>query len=92
MKFRTNSLLQFGLVLMSVGIVSMIHADTEEEAVARGLEIAQTAQERKEGFGNYLAKQVMVLRDRKGFSKVKRVATAYCSCLTNRVMYAVPLY
>lgn len=66
MKLKTNSLLHFALALMTVGIVSLIQADTDEEAVARGLEIAQTAQDLKEGFGNYIAKQVMVLRDRKG--------------------------
>ncbi|MYD46658.1 MAG: outer membrane lipoprotein-sorting protein [Gammaproteobacteria bacterium] len=47
-------------------IVPSVHGQNEEETVAKGLEIAQAAQDVKSGFGNYIAKQVMVLKDRKG--------------------------
>ncbi|MCY3541220.1 MAG: outer membrane lipoprotein-sorting protein [Gammaproteobacteria bacterium] len=52
--------------LLGLVFPPLVHAETEEEAVAKGLEIAQTAQDVKKGFGNYIAKQIMVLKDRKG--------------------------
>lgn len=66
MKQMTNSLGLIGFCLLAVCVIPLAQADTEDEAAAKGLEIAQTAQDLKEGFGKYVAKQVMVLRDRKG--------------------------
>lgn len=60
----TSSLALIGLLVMVV--VPSVHGQNAEEAVAKGLEIAQAAQDVKKGFGNYIAKQVMVLKDRKG--------------------------
>ncbi len=64
MKQLTSSLAMIG-VLATV-IVPSVLGQNEEEAIAKGLEIAQAAQDVKKGFGNYIAKQVMVLKDRKG--------------------------
>lgn len=64
MKQLTSSLALIGLLVMVV--VPSVRGQNAEEAVAKGLEIAQVAQDVKEGFGNYIAKQVMVLKDRKG--------------------------
>ncbi len=64
MKQLTSSLAIFSLLAMV--IVPSVLGQNEEEAVAKGLEIAETAQDVKKGFGNYIAKQVMVLKDRKG--------------------------
>lgn len=64
MKQITRSLALVGLFVLV--IVLSVQGQNEEEAVAKGLEIAQAAQDIKEGFGNYIAKQVMVLKDRKG--------------------------
>ena len=66
MKQHISSLAILGYCLLGAGTLPIVLADAEEEAVAKGLEIAQTTQDLSEGFGNYTAKQVMVLRDRKG--------------------------
>ena len=66
MKQLTSSLALLGCSLLAAITVPLVQADAEEEAAARGLKIAQTALDLKKGFGNYVAKQVMVLRDRKG--------------------------
>ena len=64
MKQLTSSLAMIGVLAMV--IEPSVLGQNEEEAVAKGLEIAQAAQDVKKGFGNYIAKQVMVLKDRKG--------------------------
>lgn len=64
MKQLTGSLAV--VFLLVVVFAPSVRGQNEEAAVAKGLEIAQDAQDVKKGFGNYIAKQVMVLKDRKG--------------------------
>lgn len=46
-------------------LVSSTYADSEDP-VAKGLQIAQDTEDFQAGFENYVAKQTMILRDRKG--------------------------
>lgn len=64
MKQLTNTFAS--VCLLGLLFIPSVRAETDEEATAKGLEIAQAAQDAKQGFGNYIAKQVMVLKDRKG--------------------------
>ena len=53
-----------GLVLLSwLGVPSLVHSAIAEET---GLKIATEARAREEGFGNFTARQIMVLRNKHG--------------------------
>ena len=59
------------LVLLSwLGVPSLVHSATPEET---GLQIATEASARDEGFGNFTARQSMVLRNKQGQESRRRI-------------------
>lgn len=63
---KFNSRIALAWCMLGLTTSLLVEAQTEEAAAAKGLEIALASQELKEGFGNYTAKQTMILKDRKG--------------------------
>ena len=60
---RTFSSLIFVIIMIGVLSASSIHSETPEQ---KGYKIAEEASQRDEGFGHYMAKQIMTLKNRQG--------------------------